>query len=92
VAALDYTGLGLRVNALAPGPILTDNLKRAGAAAQQAAAAAMPLQRVGRPEEVAAAAVWLCSDQAGFITGTTLTIDGGKLAGTPPFQVKAGPR
>jgi NAD(P)-dependent dehydrogenase (short-subunit alcohol dehydrogenase family) len=52
----------------------------------------MPLGRVGRPEEVAAAVVWLCSDQAGFITGTTLTIDGGKLAGTPPFMVKAGPR
>ena len=92
VAALDYAEVGVRVNALAPGPILTDNLKRAGTAAQQAAAAAMPLRRVGQPEEVAAAAVWLCSDQSGFITGTTLTIDGGKLAGTPPFQVKAGPR
>ena len=66
-----------------------DNLIRAGAAAQQAAGAAMPLQRVGQPEEVAAAVVWLCSEASGFITGTTLTIDGGKLAGTPPFQVKA---
>jgi NAD(P)-dependent dehydrogenase (short-subunit alcohol dehydrogenase family) len=92
VAALDYAGVGVRVNAVAPGPILTDNLKRAGASAQEAAAAAMPLQRVGRPEEVAAAVVWLCSDAAGFITGTTVTIDGGKLAGTPPFQVTAGPR
>lgn len=92
VAALDYARLGVRVNAVAPGPILTDNLKRAGIAAQQAAAAAMPLQRVGQPEEVAAAVVWLCSEAAGFITGTTLTIDGGKLAGTPPFQVMAGPR
>ena len=92
VAALDYAGVGVRVNAVAPGPILTDNLKRAGTAAQQAAAAAMPLRRVGQPEEVAAAVLWLCSDQSGFITGTTLTIDGGKLAGTPPFQVKAGPR
>ena len=92
VAALDYAGVGVRVNAIAPGPILTDNLKRAGAAAQQAAGAAMPLHRVGQPEEVASAVVWLCSDAAGFITGTTLTIDGGKLAGTPPFQVKAGPR
>ena len=92
VAALDYAGVAVRVNALAPGPILTDNLIRAGAAAQKAAAAAMPLQRVGQPEEVAAAVVWLCSDQAGFISGTTLTIDGGMLSGTPPFQVKAGPR
>ena len=92
VAALDYAGQGVRVNAVAPGPILTDNLTRAGAAAQEAAAKAMPLQRVGEPEEVAAAVVWLCSDAAGFITGTTLTIDGGKLAGTPPFRVTAGPR
>ncbi|MGN6171123.1 MAG: SDR family NAD(P)-dependent oxidoreductase [Solirubrobacteraceae bacterium] len=92
VAALDYAGLGVRVNAIAPGPILTDNLQRAGAAAQQAAASAMPLQRVGQPEEVAAAVVWLCSEAAGFITGTTLVIDGGKLAGTPPFHVTAGPR
>ncbi len=92
VAALDYAGVGVRVNAIAPGPILTANLKRAGAAAQQAAGAAMPLQRVGQPEEVASEVVWLCSGAAGFITGTTLTIDGGKLAGTPPFQGKAGPR
>jgi NAD(P)-dependent dehydrogenase (short-subunit alcohol dehydrogenase family) len=92
VAALDYAEAGVRVNALAPGPILTDNLKRAGTAAQQAAAAAMPLRRVGQPEEVAAAVVWLGSDQSGFITGTTLTIDGGRLAGTPPFQVTPGPR
>ena len=54
--------------------------------------AAMPLQRVGQPEEVAAAVVWLCSDAAGFITGTTLTIDGGKLAGTPPFRSRPVPR
>lgn len=87
VAALDYAAQGIRVNALAPGPILTENLKRAGNEAQQAAANAMPLKRVGDPEEVAAAAVWLCSDHAAFITGTTLTIDGGKLAGTPPFLV-----
>lgn len=89
VAALDYAEAGIRVNAIAPGPILTDNLIRAGVAGQQAAAAAMPMRRVGSPEEVAAATVWLCSDQASFITGTTLIIDGGKLAGAPPFLVQA---
>lgn len=92
VAALDYAAEGVRVNAIAPGPILTDNLRRAGEDAQRAAAAAMPLRRVGAPEEVADAVVWLCSNAAGFITGTTVTIDGGKLAGTPPFRVTAGPR
>jgi NAD(P)-dependent dehydrogenase (short-subunit alcohol dehydrogenase family) len=85
-AALDYADRNLRVNALAPGPILTDNLERAGEDAQRLAALAMPMGRIGRPEEVAAAVVWLCSDQAAFITGATLPIDGGKLAGAAPFR------
>jgi len=85
VAALDYADRGIRVNGLAPGPILTDRLAQAGEEAQRLAAAAMPMQRIGRPDEVAAAVVWLLSDQAAFITGATLPIDGGKLAGTPPF-------
>jgi NAD(P)-dependent dehydrogenase (short-subunit alcohol dehydrogenase family) len=89
VAALDYAAHGIRVNAIAPGPILTENLLRAGDTAQQAAASAMPVRRLGQPHEVAAAVMWLCSDQAAFITGTTLVLDGGKLAGTPPFQVRA---
>jgi NAD(P)-dependent dehydrogenase (short-subunit alcohol dehydrogenase family) len=88
VAALDYAADGIRVNAIAPGPILTDNLIRAGDEAQQAAAAAMPMRRVGQPGEVAAAAVWLCSDEAAYVTGATLVIDGGKLAGAPPFAVR----
>jgi NAD(P)-dependent dehydrogenase (short-subunit alcohol dehydrogenase family) len=90
VAALDYANHGVRVNAIAPGPILTDNLARPGHAAQEAAAAAMPLQRVGRTGEVASAVVWLCSPAAAFTTGTTLAVDGGKLAGTPPFQTTVG--
>lgn len=45
------------------------------------------MRRVGQVEEVAAAVVWLCSDQASFVIGMTPTIDSGKLAGTPPFQI-----
>jgi len=86
VAALDYAAQGIRVNAIAPGPILTDRLQAAGEEARRAAGMAMPMRRIGQPAEVAAAAVWLCSDQAAFITGETLVIDGGKLAGTPPFS------
>jgi NAD(P)-dependent dehydrogenase (short-subunit alcohol dehydrogenase family) len=85
-AALDYAEAGVRVNALAPGPILTEQLELAGEQAQQMAGRAMPMRRIGRPDEVAAAAVWLCSDAASFITGTTLPIDGGKLAGMAPFS------
>ena len=85
-AALDYAAHGIRVNALAPGPILTEQLQRAGKQAQEQTAASLPVRRLGRPEEVAAAAVWLCSDEASFVTGTTLTIDGGMLAGMAPFS------
>jgi NAD(P)-dependent dehydrogenase (short-subunit alcohol dehydrogenase family) len=83
VAALDYAANGIRVNAIAPGPILTERLEEAGEEWQRQAGQELPMQRIGRTAEVAAAAVWLCSDQASFVTGTTMTIDGGKLAGTP---------
>jgi NAD(P)-dependent dehydrogenase (short-subunit alcohol dehydrogenase family) len=88
VAALDYAERGIRVNAIAPGPILTDRLQEAGATAQANVAAAVPLGRIGHPEEIAAAVLWLCSEDAAFITGTTVAIDGGRLAGTPPFKVQ----
>jgi NAD(P)-dependent dehydrogenase (short-subunit alcohol dehydrogenase family) len=89
VAALDYAAHGIRVNAVAPGPILTHHLERAGERHQRAAASAMPMQRIGQPSEVAEAVVWLSSPRAAFVTGTTLAIDGGKLAGTPPFSAQA---
>jgi NAD(P)-dependent dehydrogenase (short-subunit alcohol dehydrogenase family) len=85
-AALDYASQGIRVNAIAPGPILTDNLRRAGPEMQRRAGLAMPMRRIGQPDEVARAVVWLCSDQASFITGATIPIDGGKLAGVAPFS------
>jgi NAD(P)-dependent dehydrogenase (short-subunit alcohol dehydrogenase family) len=90
VAALDYAAGRVRVNAIAPGAILTDDLVRAGEAAQKGAAAATPVRRIGSPEEVADAAVYLSSPAAAFITGATLVLDGGRLAGTPPFQVVFG--
>ena len=90
-AALDYADRNLRVNAVAPGPILTERLEAAGVDAQRMAGLAMPMRRIGRTEEVAQAVVWLCSDQASFITGTVLAIDGGKLAGMAPFSAVARP-
>jgi NAD(P)-dependent dehydrogenase (short-subunit alcohol dehydrogenase family) len=85
-AALDYADRGVRVNALAPGPILTERIEEAGALAQEHIAATVPARRLGRPEEVAAAVVWLCGPQSAFVTGSTLTIDGGLIAGMPPFS------
>lgn len=92
VAALDYAAAGIRVNAIAPGPILTDHLAAAGPRAQEMAAAAVPLGRVGTVEDVAAAVVWLCSAQSSFVTGTVLAVDGGRLAGVPAFAVNRGRR
>jgi NAD(P)-dependent dehydrogenase (short-subunit alcohol dehydrogenase family) len=89
VAALEYASRNIRVNALAPGPILTEQLERAGELAQKGAAQAMPMRRIGHPDEVANTVVWLCSNAASFITGATIPIDGGKLAGMAPFARQA---
>ncbi|UYY81053.1 MULTISPECIES: SDR family oxidoreductase [unclassified Arthrobacter] len=66
--------------------ILTERLAEAGQAAQDRVAAAVPLGRIGSTADVAAAALWLCSDQSSFVTGTVLAVDGGRLAGTPAFN------
>jgi NAD(P)-dependent dehydrogenase (short-subunit alcohol dehydrogenase family) len=89
-AALDYAADDVRVNALAPGPTHTEQLERAGAEARKRVAASVPSGRLGLPDEVAAAALWLCSDQAAFITGATLIADGGLLAGSRPFTGRPG--
>jgi NAD(P)-dependent dehydrogenase (short-subunit alcohol dehydrogenase family) len=91
VAALDYADRGIRVNVVAPGPILTHHLEAAGAEAQRQAGASTPMGRIGQAEEVAATVVWLCSEQASFITGVTLPIDGGQYAGLkPPRMYRPG--
>lgn len=80
-AALDYAQQDIRVNAVAPGPIATDRIAALPEPARLQIANAVPMRRTGGPEEVAATVVWLCSDQASFITGTVVTIDGGRLSG-----------
>jgi NAD(P)-dependent dehydrogenase (short-subunit alcohol dehydrogenase family) len=87
VAALDYADQGIRVNVVAPGTILTHHLRRAGAEAQRQAALATPMRRIGQVEEVAATVVWLCSDEASFVTGVILPIDGGQSAGLKPERM-----
>lgn len=78
-AALEYARDNIRINAVAPGPILTERLRKAGQ--EDRLRSVIPLGRAGQPEEVADLVLWLCSDEASFITGTTIAIDGGKLAG-----------
>ena len=87
VAALDYADQGIRVNVVAPGPILTYHLEAAGPQAQRAAALSTPMRRVGTAAEVARAVLWLCSEESSFITGTVIPIDGGQSAGNKPPQM-----
>lgn len=90
-AALDYADQGIRINVVAPGPILTHYLEAAGAEVQQHAALSTPMRRLGRVEEVAASVLWLCSAQASYITGVVLPIDGGMTAGTKvPMNYRRG--
>lgn len=72
---------GVRVNALAPGLVKTDFARALWEPAEAAAAAQLPMQRLGLPEDIAGAALFLVSDLASWITGHTLVIDGGALLG-----------
>lgn len=76
-AALELAARNVRVNAVAPGPILTAMLVRDWRGEVDKAASIIPMGRVGRAEEVADAVVWLCSDKSSFVTGIVLPIDGG---------------
>jgi NAD(P)-dependent dehydrogenase (short-subunit alcohol dehydrogenase family) len=87
VAALDYADQGIRVNVVAPGPILTYHLEAAGPQAQRGAAMSTPMRRTGSTAEVAQAVLWLCSEQSSFITGIVLPVDGGQAAGNKPLQI-----
>ena len=79
-AALEYATRGIRVNAICPGVIQTpmiDRVTDGDPAAMRALQDMEPMGRIGRPEEVAEAEVWLCCDAASFVTGQALAVDGG---------------
>jgi NAD(P)-dependent dehydrogenase (short-subunit alcohol dehydrogenase family) len=81
-AALEAAEFGVRVNAISPGPVETGLLSRFAGTAQRKAgmAAAVPLKRLGRPEEIARPIVFVASDQGSFSTGAIFCADGGKAA------------
>ncbi len=79
-AAMEYAPLGVRINAVAPGRVVTDMMLASGIADMRQVAAGLPLRRMGRAEDVAAAVSWLLSDEAGYIVGHVLCADGGFLA------------
>jgi len=83
-AALECAPFGIRVNVICPGLTartqLADNVSRANPEEKEQMLKAVPLARMGEPEEVAEAVLWLCSDSASFITGHVMPIDGGLTA------------
>jgi NAD(P)-dependent dehydrogenase (short-subunit alcohol dehydrogenase family) len=87
-AALEYAARNIRINALVPGafatPMLETVFNRASpedpAAAEEIYRKRIPLGRIGKPEEAADAVLWLCSDEASYVTGNSLIIDGGLTA------------
>lgn len=82
-AALEYAKAGIRVNVVSPGGIDTEMLDRflgGDQEVKQQQGSTIPLGRIGQPEEVAAAVIWLCSDAASFVTGHNLVVDGGYIA------------
>ena len=85
--ALDHADQGIRVNCICPGdtdtPMLREEARQLGQGEAQflASSAERPLHRLGTPEDIAQAALYLASDAAAFVTGTALVVDGGGLAG-----------
>jgi NAD(P)-dependent dehydrogenase (short-subunit alcohol dehydrogenase family) len=80
-AALDYAHANICINAVCPGIIDTpmmDRFSGGTAEGREAVIAQEPIGRMGTPEEIAAAVVWLCSDAADFVVGTALIVDGGQ--------------
>ncbi len=82
-AALEVAATGVRVNAVAPGPTDTGMLDRFTGTPENKAAliAGVPLGRIGKPDDIAAAILYLASEGAAFVTGQIVTVDGGKTAG-----------
>jgi NAD(P)-dependent dehydrogenase (short-subunit alcohol dehydrogenase family) len=82
-AALDYAADGIRINAICPGIIDTAMMGRFTGGTDEGRAAVIaqePVGRMGRPEEIAAAVLWLCSDEAAFTVGHAMVVDGGQTA------------
>jgi NAD(P)-dependent dehydrogenase (short-subunit alcohol dehydrogenase family) len=79
-AAVEYANEGIRVNAVCPGAIMTRLMADLPLDRQSEILAPQAMSRAGDPAEVAAAVVWLCSQEASFITGVAMPVDAGSVA------------
>jgi NAD(P)-dependent dehydrogenase (short-subunit alcohol dehydrogenase family) len=79
-AAAEYSADRIRINTVSPGAVKTDLWAEAPPEMLDQVAAGIPLQRIGMPEDIAEAVVWLCADGAAFVTGHNLVVDGGFTA------------
>jgi NAD(P)-dependent dehydrogenase (short-subunit alcohol dehydrogenase family) len=79
-AAVEYASKKIRINAIAPGPIETEMLSQATGGNTKAFENFVPAGRLGKPDDIANAVIWLCSDATDFVNGHTLAVDGGVLA------------
>jgi len=79
-AAMEYAPRGIRINAVSPGRVVTDMMLGAGIADPATIAAGLPLRRMGQPQDVAAAVLFLASERSAFVCGHVIAVDGGFLA------------
>lgn len=90
-AAGEFANMNIRINAVAPGAIATPMVLQLPAETQASLMAPQPLQRLGQPEEVAEAVLWLCSSKSSFVLGTTLSVDGGATLNAQSYSAENSP-
>ncbi len=78
-AAMELSRYGVTINAVMPGNIVTEGLEELGAEYLRQMAAAIPLRRLGRVEDIGHAALFFASDEAGYVTGQSIVVDGGQV-------------
>jgi NAD(P)-dependent dehydrogenase (short-subunit alcohol dehydrogenase family) len=82
-AALEYASRGIRVNVIAPGPVVNGRIASLTDEQRQPIRNAVPMKPIGLPKDVAAASLWLCAPESSYLTGAVINLDGGQTSG--PF-------